>query len=463
MKSFLEIHGMSYSYPAAKAPVLRDISLRIHAGECVCITGPSGCGKTTLLMAVQGLLKDGYRPDAVRIHPSGFGLDTGMVFQNADTQILCTTVRDETAFWPVNLGMPPDFIEDAVESALHEVGLAGFEARHVDALSAGQKHRLTIASVLSMRPGLILLDEPGAQLDAGGKEKLVRILKRLKYQGHALMIADHDLHPYRSVADGCVLMKNGGIDRTLTRIPLEYGMPDRLPESVPDHSYKTFGPPVVDVRDISLSGSEDRTVFDGLSLQVQQGEFVHLYGINGQGKSTLLRCLCGFARPDSGAIRTADVDSPRPHLLAGKAALLLQNPQKQIFEDTVFDEAAFSLKRSGLSAERIRERVMWALEFCEVRHLADRSPMMLSFGEQHRVALASVIAAEPRLLLLDEPFSGLDLDQRRRLLTLLRQLCRDRKVSIVMASHNPGSDMGCADRRLVLADGKITSESGYEC
>ena len=456
MKPVLNMDRVSFTYPGSSVPALSDLSLSMDAGECVCISGSTGCGKTTLLMAVQGLLKDGDRQGSISIHPVLPGLNSGMVFQNAETQILCSTVEDEAAFWPENCGMSADDIRLAVGDALDAVGLAGLRNRNVEALSAGQKHRLTIASVLSMKPGLILMDEPCGQLDAPGKRQLIEILNYLKQRGHSLLIADHELEPYRSIADRFVLMEKGRIQRISGKFPSEYEM-SRVFEGISsDPSSRSFGPPAVEIRNLQVAGPEGDLLIDQLDLTVRRGEFVHIYGINGSGKSTFLKCVCGFVPPESGMIRIAGINRPRPWQLAGKAALLMQNPQRQLFEDTVFDEVAFVLKISGMKADQVRERVMETLEGCALSHLADRSPLTLSFGEQHRVALASVIVSEPEVLLLDEPFAGLDVNRRRQTIRPIGTICRDRKTAVIMASHNPLYAGHGADQSLALEHGRFS-------
>ncbi|MDD2391178.1 MAG: ATP-binding cassette domain-containing protein [Desulfobacterales bacterium] len=461
MKPVLRVSHISYIYPGSFLEAISNVSFSAGSGQCVCISGPSGCGKTTLLMAIQGLLKDFSTCGHVFIHPALPGLDAGMVFQNAETQILCSTVGDEVAFWPENLGMSRGAVGAAVADALSSVGLSGLEARSVEALSAGQKHRLTLASVLSMKPGLILLDEPCGQLDDPGKQKLIQILTRLKEQGHTLLISDHDLEPYRLLADRYMLMKNGSIHQTLSQFPSGYEMAavfDGIEAA--GRVGNTSGPPVVEISDLVLTGPENDLLFNHLNLSVRQGEFVHVYGTNGAGKSTLLRCISGFVRTQSGTLQVAGMDCPRPHQLPGKVGLLMQNPHRQLFEDTVFDEVAFTLKRSGrLPFLQIRDQVIRTLEFCDVGHLADRSPLTLSFGEQHRVALASVIVSEPQVLLLDEPFSGLDIARRIRMVNLINRLCRDRDIAVVMASHNRLYDKCRVDQRLVLNAGQLSIQS----
>jgi energy-coupling factor transporter ATP-binding protein EcfA2 len=448
MNAVLQMVDFSYAYPDTRVPSLNNASLRISSGECVCVTGPSGCGKTTLLMAIQGLLKSGQATGAFSLRKNGWKLDVGMVFQNADTQILCTTVEDEVAFGPENLGF---FSGERAEDALRAVGLIDFAKRNVERLSAGEKHRLTIASVISMEPGLLLLDEPTSQLDADGKRKLLEILKRLKEQGHALLITDHNYDLFRFIADRFVFMKNGymlsdGYDEDTS--PLS-GMISQKTASVVN------GPLAIAVDNLHLSGTNGTNVFNGVNIKISRGELVHLFGQNGAGKSTLLKCIAGLVHPGSGSINVVGIGTPRPDRLLGKMGFLFQNPQRQIFEDTVYEEVAFSLRRMDLLKEEIHNRVMKTLALCDVSDLSERPPLTLSFGQQHRVALASVIAPGPDVLLLDEPFAGLDLAQRCRILRILSELRQHCGTTIIIASHDFLPDPHWADRTLNLQGGRI--------
>jgi energy-coupling factor transporter ATP-binding protein EcfA2 len=453
MNPALQMINFSYTYPDRPAPSVYDASLNVNEGECVCVTGPSGCGKTTLLMAVQGLLKTGQVGGTIRLSKNGWNIDVGMVFQNAESQILCNTVEDEVAFGPENLGI---LSEERVQDALRAVGLKGFEKRNVEQLSAGQKHRLTIASVVSMEPGLLLLDEPTSQLDADGKEKLLGILKRLKERGHALLVTDHNLAPFRFIADRFVFMESGHILRETHDV--NTSLLSELSKSV-DEKIKSEldGPSAIVVENLHLSGPNGTKLFNGVSMKIHQGELVHLFGQNGAGKSTLLKCIAGLVTPDSGSIQVVGIKTPRPDRLLGKVGFLFQNPQRQIFEDTVYEEVAFSLKRMGISKEEIHRRVVEALTLCDVSDLPGRPPLTLSFGEQHRVALASVIAPGPKVLLLDEPFAGLDLAQRHRILHILSEVRQRCGTTVLIASHDLLPDPYWADRILKLKEGKIAS------
>ena len=455
MKPVVEIRDYSYQYPGREEWALSDLSLSVRPGECICFTGPSGCGKSTLFLALKGLLKGGNEKGTKKVSAEKGSLSTGLVFQNAETHLLCTTVADEVAFGPQNRGFSPREMEVAVRKSLYAVSLAGFETRNVEALSAGQTHRLSIASVLSTSPEILLLDEPTAQLDADGKGRLAELLTGLKASGHTLLIADHELGPFEALADRFILMDRGRIKEIVRDLPAAFTLVP--PKTRPTDSEVGGKPPsaLLSVKGLFLSGGNGRPLFNKLNLTLFPGRLTLLYGKNGTGKSTLLKCMAGLIRPEAGTVEIAGMGHPRVDRLLGKVGFLFQNPERQLFEDTVRDEVGFSLKRMGLSTGEVRERVAEALNIFEVGHLKDRSPLTLSFGEQHRVTLACVIAPQPEILMLDEPFAGLDFVRRRNILKVLSRLREQQGTTVVIASHEFLPDPTWADETLVLQGGRI--------
>ncbi len=451
----LQVHDLSYRYPDEHTPALAGVSFSVQAGECVCVTGHSGCGKSTLLLAIRALLHDGSLTGGIQIdlpgdlaasHRDGVGI----VFQNAETQILCTTVAEEVAFGPENLCVPAEQIGGRIARSLAAVQLTGFEQRNVERMSAGQKHRLAIASVLSMNPCLLLLDEPTSQLDGASKTELVQVLGELKRNGYTLLIAEHNLEPFAELIDRYLLMEKGRVVAESRQVPVVFGKPELYSPSPLPLQSAAGRVPAIDIDRLCLSYPDQGMVLRDFSLRVAAGERIHLFGRNGSGKSSLLRCLAGVTRPDSGTIRLAGVQVRGQKGLAGTVGYLFQNPQRQLFENTVQEEVAFSLKRLRLPDDQARQLVKKALVACEADHLRHRLPLSLSFGEQHRVALASVLAPQPRLLLLDEPFSGLDLGQRYRLLKILADLRDSYATTVLIASHDPLPDPCWADRTISL-------------
>lgn len=459
----LKIDSLGYFYPGASIPALSDISCTIGAGECVCLTGDSGCGKTTLLLAIKGLLRGGNRSGNIEIaappRADDWSTPAGLVFQNAESQILCTTVAEEVAFGPENLCTPPTEMARRVSNSLRAVGLDDCEARHVERFSAGQKQRLTIASVLSMNPSLLLLDEPTSQLDSQGKRGLCELLSGLKRQGYTIVMAEHDPRPFAAIIDRYLPMAEGRIDDAVTTVP----DPERYESKaavVPQAAAVDGAPVVIAVRNLCFSYPETGVALKQVHFQITRGERIHLFGSNGAGKSSLLRCLAGLEHPDSGTLELAGIANPRPEFLPGKVGVLFQNPARQLFAESVHEEVAFSLRRMGCSRDETERVVAEALDLCGIGHLAERAPLTLSFGEQHRVALAAVVAPKPLILLLDEPFAGLDFPQRLSLLGVLAEMPGMYGTTVLIASHDELPDHRWADRTLTLSGGLI-GETGH--
>lgn len=459
----LDIDHFGYRYPGATTSALKEISFAVAEGECVCLTGNSGCGKSTLLLAIMGLLRGGALTGKIRLPElpveDRWSCTAGMVFQNPESQMLCTSVAEEVAFGPENLCVPPEEIGRRVIDALRAVGLDGRESQSAERFSAGQKQRLTIASVLSMHPRLLLLDEPTSQLDLRGKEELVRILTRLKLQGYTMILAEHDARPFAALIDRYLVLENGRLLREAVA-PKDPGhflpRPDALP---PRLEQGGNGSPAIDVQRLSLGYPETGEVLKRIDFQVRQGERVHLFGHNGAGKSSLLRCLAGLEQPDAMKLTVAGLERPRPEQLPAKVGVLFQNPARQLFAETVQEEVAFSLRRLGHSREVVQAMVTKTLEFCGISRLAGRTPLTLSFGEQHRVALAAVLAPRPELLLLDEPFAGLDYPQRLALLDLLAQMPSRFGTTVLIASHDDLPDTRWADRSFTICGGTLAENS----
>jgi len=459
----LTVRDLTYTYPGENRQSLKDISFSIAAGECACFSGHSGCGKTTLLLALKELLSEGLLAGTIRYGEPPLTREEilsgiGLVFQNAESQLLCSTVFDEVAFGPENLCVPPAEIIQRIIESLSAVDLLEFGNRNVERFSAGQKQRLCIASVLSMQPRVILLDEPTSQLDDKGRKDLLRVLHHLKKQGISILIAEHNIQPFSEIIDRYFLMSGGSITGSQDHPPEEYRYEQRtLASDAPSHRKQPSNNSVVSAGNLTVSYPGSGSILSEISLEIRKAELVHLFGENGCGKSTLLKTIAGAIQPESGSLTVTGKKDPKAGELLGIVAILFQNPQRQLFEDTVREEVAFTLKRLKLTDTETERRVESALALSEALHLRDRLPLTLSFGEQHRVALASVIAPEPQLLLLDEPFAGLDPLQRRRLLKILAQLRQEKGTAIVIASHDPLPDPAWADRSITMQNGRIVS------
>lgn len=439
----LAVRGYAHRHLKTGKPTGQIPDFTLHAGECVLLCGPSGSGKTTFLLTAAGLMEPRrvvgqverlpYAPDAP---PPGH---TGIVLQNPDTQLLCSTVWEEAAFGPVNMGLSDDEVASRVREALAAMELTAFAGRPVDALSMGQKHRLAIAATLSMRPNLLLLDEPYTQLDPQGRELLSRAIGDILSQGGGVVVSEH----VSSFLDGVAT----------ARVDIGINEPAVRPASLGICRSEGQGgdvPLLVEGLRHGYGGAED--IICGVDLFIAGGQKVLVSGVNGGGKSTLLRCMVGALSPRAGEVTVCGISSPRPAELAMRIGFLGQNPEAQLFEDSVLEEVAFSLCRSGLKRQAAKAQALALLEAFGLLGLADSAPLALSFGQKHLVALASILATGPRLVLLDEPFTGLAENVRDAVLGILDTYVHETGAAALMVSHDPRCP-DWADAAYILKDG----------
>jgi energy-coupling factor transport system ATP-binding protein len=497
----LRASGLTYRYPEAARDALRDIDLRIEAGEFIVLAGRSGSGKSTLLRAACGLVPHfhGGRVegelevaglDASSHGPAELAEVVGLVAQEPETQVVSTTVRAEIEL-PLELrGIPPAARARAVEEVSLALAIDGLLERTTNTLSGGELQRVALAAALATRPRLVLLDEPTSQLDPVAGDELISLLRRLNEEwGVAVLLGEHRLERCLSAADRVIALEGASIsfdgapreflewaldaDPVLTtpgaRLLREAGLPARasvrearralqaaklttnVPQPPAETTYRDVprgrkpraSKAALRFRDVwvELGEGEERTeALRGLDLRIKPGERVALMGRNGAGKSTLLRAAAGLVQPDRGRI-----DAPRG------VALLPQRPGDLFVHERVGDEVrgdggAASLRRFGLEG------------------LTDADPRDLSGGERQRLALAIVVAGRepedgelPGALLLDEPTRGMDRARKGELAELTRGVS-DRGSAVVIATHDVEFAATFADRVLLLGRGEVAAD-----
>jgi energy-coupling factor transporter ATPase len=522
----IQISDLHYTYrhqAGAGIHALRGVDLEIAAGTFLAIVGANGSGKTTLARHLNGLLcpaRGVVRVDGLDPQDPAQRLDVrariAMVFQRPEDQIVATTVEDDVAFGPENLGLEPEEIEQRVRWALDTVGMWGSRQRPPHFLSAGQQQRVALAGALAMRPRYLVLDEATAMLDPAGRRAIHSLLGQLHSEGMTIILITHSMEE-AALAQRIITLVQGQIrfdgpphrlfatpDR-LTDWGLEAppaaslanalshewpGFPSglyttvqladvlaqmlprngHLPSDPPPARERISGPSLLathNLQHVYLAGTPLATLaLAGIDLQVGPGEAIALIGPTGSGKTSLLQHMAGLLRPSGGQVIFEEQDvavrpiADRPeHSTAGRlpVALLFQRAEEGLFETYVGDDVAFGPRQLGLDQETVRERVRWAMDAAGLPFAAfkDRFTQGLSGGEKRKAALAGILALRPLLMLLDEPTAGLDPRSRQELLATVRRMNQRNDTALVMATHTMEDVVALASRTILLNEGRV--------
>jgi len=493
---------LTYRYPGAGSPTLSDLSLEIEEGEFLLVMGPSGAGKSTLLRCLNGLVPHFYGGtisgqvwvgdrEPVLLGPKGMADIVGFVLQDPEAQFVVDQVEDELAFALENQGLDPVIMRKRVEEALDQLNIAALRQRSVSTLSGGERQRVAIAAVMTLQPQVLILDEPTSQLDPQAAEEVLDTLVKLNQDlGLTIILSEHRLERVVQYVDRILYLPGDGqppllgdprtvleqvaltpplitLAKALDWSPLPLTIKEGRPFSrrfadskqpAPTSRLAPLSSPVsVSVQGLGFSYN-GHPALEEVSLEIHQGEFVALMGRNGAGKTTLLKQLVGLLKPDQGQVRITD-PSKRAAMDTRQVSIeeiirvvgyVPQNPSALLFNDTVRQEMDFTRRGHGLPPGDYGA----LLETLSLTNYVDRYPRDLSVGERQRVALASILVADPQILLLDEPTRGLDYQQKEVLSAFLQQE-KARGRTIVMSTHDVELVATCADRVVLLGDGHI--------
>jgi len=512
MRDVVKIENLSYFYPYSEVAVLDHINLSIKEGEIVVLTGPTGSGKTTLCLTLNGViphilggkldgrvLVDGM--DVLEHDVAELSTKVGIVFQSPDVQLFSSSVISEIAFGPENLAIPREEIRERVSWAMELTGLKGYEERSPAKLSDGEKRKVAIASILAMRPKIIVLDEPTTGLDSIEAKRVISLIESLRNKYRTtFLIVEHREHILR-LADRILLMVDGKIlgeckprdlfddeklmNSAYIRVPevvklfhllrkegiYRGRIPLTVEEALPVISRVPIAPSTVKscnapkdpraneelIRMEGVScGYGKQEVIKEVNVKINKGEFLALVGRNGAGKTTLAKCMVGLIKPSNGRIllQGRDIRDMNIADISPIISYIFQNPERQFFSMSVEEEVSFGPRNLGLSEEEINERVEESLRSVNLIHLKEKHPRSLSRGQMQRLAIAIALAMRPQAIILDEPMTGQDEASLRSIEMILRKL-REEGKTILLITHEMGLVSRLADRVIALANGRI--------
>lgn len=495
---------------------LKGVDINVKKGEFVSVLGHNGSGKSTFAKLVNGLnmLTDGtlYVRGLDASNENNIWdirQNVGMVFQNPDNQIIATVVEEDVAFGPENIGMPPEEIVKNVDIALKAVSMEEFRKSAPAYLSGGQKQRVAIAGILAMKPECIVLDEPTAMLDPLGRKEVMDTITMLNNEeGITIVLITHYMEE-AALADKIYVINDGeiaiegaprevfknvekmrelyldvpqitelsylinkknnkmpndilSVDEFLNKAK-EIGFVDNFKYEKSQEQVK-ISEPILEVKNLThIYGKEtafEKVALKNVNITINKGDFVGLIGHTGSGKSTLIQHLNALVKANEGGIyfkgQDINADKSKLKFIRQNIGLVFQYPEHQIFESTIYDEVAFGPKNCGLSGDELDKRIKEALAFVGMdESFYKKSPFDLSGGQKRRVAIASVLAMKPEILILDEPMAGLDPYGRDEILGNIKKMHNDLGITIILVSHSMEDIANIADKILVMNKGQV--------
>ncbi len=509
----IKIKDFTFYYSDAAKSALSNINLEIEDGEFVLVTGPSAGGKSSLCRCINGLIPHFYGGkvtgrvevqglNTVEHSPKELATRVGMIFQDPENQLVTQDVEREIAFGLENLAFPRDLIARRIEESLDTLGIAALRYRPVYELSGGEKQKVAIASVLALHPEILMLDEPTSELDPKSAEEVLSIVQRLNDElGITVILVEHRLDRVIQHADRLIVLDGGeiivdggtrdvlhnnyqelcqagvgvppiiklahqleamGVAHAGTPLTVKEGRMmlqevfKKISGKLPQHDERNVGRPVIAGEKLWHVYPDGPTALRNVNLKVGEGEFVAIMGRNASGKTTLVKHFNGLLPPTKGLVSVDGIDTRKTTVaeLAKKVGFVFQNPNDHLFADTVEEEIGFTLKNLGLGDGEIRTRIDEVLNRFGLDKYRGQYPRALSGGEKQRVALASVLAIQPGILILDEPTRGMEYQLKAELMNFLREYTAQGNT-VILVTHDVETVAEYAARVILLSEGNI--------
>ncbi|MDD6179727.1 MAG: energy-coupling factor transporter ATPase [Clostridium sp.] len=499
-----KVNNISYKYTTDGPQVLKNVSFSIEQGKVTAIVGPSGCGKSTLVQifsqVIPKLIGNGELEGSFDVPEGTF---VSVVSQNPENQLFGYGVEDAIAFGLENIGMPQAEIVERMEYVLDLLKLQYLRKRSVDNLSGGQRQSVCIASVLAMKPDILIMDEPVSSLDPNGKKMVQDILGELRDSGNTTVIVDNNLVWSAGIVDHVVGILDGEVvfdgsrdeffqnfelqEKLGVILPQEVEIYRALSAKVPDvklfynmdqaraelagrttaktrvekeAAAESFNP-VISVKDLVKQFSDGFIGLKQVNAQVPEGKIVAILGQNGSGKTTFVKHLNGLYKPTSGEVdyRGESILGKSVAQISKNIILVFQHPEHMLFEETVKKELTFCARMQGV--DFTEENITEILTRYHLEKEKENFPLNLSMGQKHMLTILSVLLSSADVILLDEPTLGMDGFLIGDLEKMVLELKKAGKT-IIMISHEIPFVFRLADYTVILNHGEKVFEGTKE-
>ena len=499
-----KVNNISYKYTTDGPQVLKNVSFSIEQGKVTAIVGPSGCGKSTLVQifsqVIPKLIGNGELEGSFDVPEGTF---VSVVSQNPENQLFGYGVEDAIAFGLENIGMPQAEIVERMEYVLDLLKLQYLRKRSVDNLSGGQRQSVCIASVLAMKPDILIMDEPVSSLDPNGKKMVQDILGELRDSGNTTVIVDNNLVWSAGIVDHVVGILDGEVvfdgsrdeffqnfelqEKLGVILPQEVEIYRALSAKVPDvkmfynmdraraelagrttaktraekeAAAESFNP-VISVKDLVKQFSDGFIGLKQVNAQVPEGKIVAILGQNGSGKTTFVKHLNGLYKPTSGEVdyRGESILGKSVAQISKNIILVFQHPEHMLFEETVEKELTFCARMQGV--DFTEENITEILTRYHLEKEKENFPLNLSMGQKHMLTILSVLLSSADVILLDEPTLGMDgflIGDREKMVLELKKAGK----TIIMISHEIPFVFRLADYTVILNHGEKVFEGTKE-
>lgn len=508
----IRVENLKYKYPNTDTFALDDISFTIKKGEFIGIVGMNAAGKTSLCYALSGLIPHFFKgayggnvfigdKEVFNHEISEITAKVGLVFENPFSQMTGAkfTVYDEIAFGLENIGVSREVMHERIRESMELLDIVALKDKNPFSLSGGQMQRVAIASVIAMKPDILILDEPTSQLDPQGSEEVFRVVENLSHEGMTIIMVEQKVEKLAAYSDRILLLHNGklietgkpatlfsrndlhtfGVEPpvytkvakalqlkhketglypvTLEEIPhgkIKNNSPNDVISDQPDDTNTKSSPEII-VKDLHFSYTEGSNILNGVNLTIK-GEPTAIVGQNGAGKTTFVKLLKALLKPSHGEIfiNGTNTNKTTAAKLAKTIGLIFQNPNDQIFKSNVLDEVMFGPLMIGQTSDEALVNAKKMLERVGLLHSAEENPYDLSLAERKMISVASILAMNTDIVIFDEPTMGQDVEGIEKLRQIIGDLHDEGKL-VLCILHDMDFVADTFSRTIVFADGKV--------